>query len=110
MSAKCGKVPAAAPASREAAVAATDLRRLWRRSVAAWQRLLRAVARIARARGRSAQVAGLVGGALGSVLTSGTAHAAANLPEDRADLMYHHYQGGGLRAFGPAVLVRKKVT
>lgn len=44
------------------------------------------------------------------MLASGTAAAAPNLPEDRADLMYHHYQGGGLKAYGPAVLVRKKVT
>jgi hypothetical protein len=95
-------------------VAATEnavtAHRLWRRSGVAWQRLLRAIARIARRRARTAHVVGLVGGALGGALTSGTASAAANLPEDRADVMYHHYQGGGLRANGPAVLVRKKVT
>lgn len=91
-------------------MAATELRRLWRRSAIAWRTLLRAVAHIARRRGRTAQVAGLLGGALGSSLAPGVAHAAANLPEDRADVMYHHYQGGGLRANGPAVLVRKKVN
>jgi len=31
------------------------------------------------------------------------------LPEDRADAMYHVYDGGGLKASGPALLVRKKV-
>lgn len=34
---------------------------------------------------------------------------AADLPEDRADLMYHSYIGGGVVANGPAVLVRKNV-
>ncbi len=32
---------------------------------------------------------------------------AAILPEDRADLMYHSYDGGGLKVDGPSVLVRK---
>jgi Protein of unknown function (DUF3570) len=30
------------------------------------------------------------------------------LPEDRADAMYHRYQGGGVTVEGPSVLVRKK--
>jgi len=34
---------------------------------------------------------------------------AAELPEDRADLMYHEYTGGGVTALGPAVLVRKSL-
>jgi hypothetical protein len=34
------------------------------------------------------------------------AHAAI-LPEDRIDVMYHGYDGGGLQVDGPAVLVRK---
>ena len=33
---------------------------------------------------------------------------AAVLAEDRADLMYHRYQGGGITVDGPSVLVRKK--
>ena len=32
---------------------------------------------------------------------------AAVLPEDRADIMYHGYDGGGLQVDGPSVLVRK---
>jgi hypothetical protein len=32
---------------------------------------------------------------------------AAILPEDRADVMYHGYDGGGLQVDGPSVLVRK---
>jgi hypothetical protein len=31
----------------------------------------------------------------------------AILPEDRADVMYHGYEGGGLQVQGPSVLVRK---
>ncbi|HET9024863.1 MAG TPA: hypothetical protein VFN64_09840, partial [Burkholderiaceae bacterium] len=47
-------------------------------------------------------------GGLGGLL--GTGHAqAADLPEDRAELMYHLYDGGGVRASGPALLVRKSV-
>ena len=34
---------------------------------------------------------------------------AAVLPEDRADVMYHRYQGGGVTVQGPSVLVRKKI-
>ena len=32
----------------------------------------------------------------------------AVLPEDRADLMYHRYDGGGVTIQGPSILVRKK--
>ncbi len=35
--------------------------------------------------------------------------AAAVLPEDRADLLYHRYEGGGMTIQGPSVLVRKSV-
>ncbi len=31
------------------------------------------------------------------------------LPDDRADVMYHNYNGGGITIQGPSVLVRKKV-
>lgn len=47
---------------------------------------------------------------LGGAIASGVAAAAPNLPEDRADAMYHHYEGGGLKAYGPALLVRKKLA
>jgi len=33
---------------------------------------------------------------------------AAVLPEDRADVLYHSYDGGGAEISGPSVLVRKK--
>ena len=32
---------------------------------------------------------------------------AAALPEDRADILYHNYDGGGVEVEGPTVLVRK---
>ena len=31
------------------------------------------------------------------------------LPDDRADVLYHNYDGGGITIQGPSVLVRKKV-
>jgi Protein of unknown function (DUF3570) len=43
----------------------------------------------------------------GAALLLGAAHAGV-LPDDRADLMYHSYEGGGLTVSGPSVLVQKK--
>lgn len=45
-------------------------------------------------------------GLIGSVLASGAARGV-DLPEERADAMFHLYDGGGVRAWGPAMLVRK---
>jgi len=39
---------------------------------------------------------------------AGTA-AAGVLPDDRADILYHLYDGGGVQIDGPSILVRKKV-
>jgi Protein of unknown function (DUF3570) len=36
-----------------------------------------------------------------------TAARATVLPEDRADILYHRYQGGGVTIDGPSLLVRK---
>jgi len=47
-------------------------------------------------------------GALGGTIATGHAQAV-ELPEDRADLMYHRYDGGGVEAHGPALLVRKSL-
>ena len=41
------------------------------------------------------------------LLLSGAVSAAV-LPQDRADVMYHAYQGGGVTIDGPAVMLRKK--
>lgn len=54
---------------------------------------------------RSLRVSRLAGGVLACLLLA-QAHGAI-LPEDRVDLMYHGYDGGGLLSEGPAVLVRK---
>lgn len=35
---------------------------------------------------------------------------AAVLPEDRADALYHYYNGGGVEVNGPALLVRKSLA
>ncbi len=35
--------------------------------------------------------------------------AAAILPEDRADALYHSYEGGGVKVDGPSILVRKQI-
>ena len=46
-----------------------------------------------------------------TLLLSGTWQAgAAVLPEDRADFMYHGYDGDGLNVGGPSVLVRKSIA
>ncbi len=42
-----------------------------------------------------------------ALLANGVAHAAV-LPEDRADVLYHRYDGGGVTIDGPSVLLRKK--
>lgn len=38
------------------------------------------------------------------------AASAAVLPDDRADALYHRYEGGGVTIHGPSVLVRKKMA
>jgi Protein of unknown function (DUF3570) len=50
---------------------------------------------------------GLLGVAAGGA--SGTA-GAATLSDDRAELVYHVYDGGGVKATGPALLVRKSLA
>ncbi len=40
------------------------------------------------------------------LLVAGLSHAAV-LPEDRTDMLYHAYDGGGVEITGPSVLVRK---
>lgn len=45
-----------------------------------------------------------------AVLLSPLAAAAGVLPDDRADAMFHRYEGGGVTIQGPSVLVRKKMA
>ena len=47
---------------------------------------------------------------LASVLLASAFARAEVLPPDEADVMYKHYEGGGIKAEGPAYLVRKSVT
>ena len=42
------------------------------------------------------------------VMVSATAWAAV-LPEERADVMFHRYDGGGVEVDGPSILVRKSI-
>ena len=42
------------------------------------------------------------------LMAFGAAHAGV-LPDDRTDVLYHLYDGGGVEIDGPSVLVRKKV-
>ena len=46
---------------------------------------------------------------LGGAVASGAAQAAT-LPADKAEAMYHVYDGGGVKATGPALLVRKSIA
>jgi hypothetical protein len=46
---------------------------------------------------------------LGGLLLFATSASATVLPEDRSDMMYHSYDGGGVTVSGPALLVRKSV-
>jgi hypothetical protein len=55
---------------------------------------------------RRPKLAALLAGLVGSVAGA----QAADLPEDRADAMYHRYDGGGTVADGPALLVRKNIA
>ena len=45
--------------------------------------------------------------AAATVLLLGTAQAGV-LPDDRADLLWHRYSGGGITIQGPSILLRKK--
>lgn len=45
-----------------------------------------------------------------ALMTLSLAAQAAVLPEDRADALYHRYDGGGVTIHGPSVLVRKKMA
>lgn len=50
----------------------------------------------------------LVSGVLGGLFAG---HArAVDLPPDRAEALFHGYSGGGVNAFGPALLVRKSIA
>lgn len=47
--------------------------------------------------------------AIAALLLTGTSAVAGVLPDDRTDVLYHLYDGGGVTIQGPSVLVRKQV-
>ncbi len=51
----------------------------------------------------------IIGIAIFGMLLNAATAVAGVLPEDRADVLYHLYDGGGVRIDGPSVLVRKQV-
>ena len=51
----------------------------------------------------------LIAAALIAAPVTTTRLRADVLPDDRADALYHRYQGGGVTIQGPSVLVRKKI-
>jgi len=64
----------------------------------------RLLGRVRVQRAQGARLAGLLGGVLAAARANGV-----ELPEDRADTMFHLYDGGGVTALGPAVLIRKSL-
>ncbi|MBC7917841.1 MAG: DUF3570 domain-containing protein [Rhodoferax sp.] len=81
----CAKARVVRRAFREVAVVATD-------SVSKSFRVIR-------------HLAALIGGVLAAV-----GARAADLPEDNAEALFHSYNGGGVSANGPALLVRKRLA
>lgn len=84
----------------------------WGVGLGAWARIVRAffgpLPKPHAPRPASAAVAAALA-LLATSTLSGRA-AAAVLPEDRADVLYHRYDGGGVTIDGPSVLVRKKMA
>jgi hypothetical protein len=79
-----------------------------RARVARWRAALLARAACRRIKLPYAAAAHLLG-VLAGLLAVGPVRAV-ELPEDRADLMYHYYDGAGTKASGPALLVRKSLA
>jgi hypothetical protein len=61
----------------------------------------------ARARARVGR--GWCARALAALCLAGLPALAGVLPEDRLDVLYHRYQGGGITVQGPSILVQKKI-
>ena len=47
--------------------------------------------------------------ALAALCLAAAPAVAGVLPPDRADALYHRYEGGGITVQGPSVLVQKKI-
>ena len=74
-------------------------------AVAAIERLRQGLIAVARVAAPMLKFLGLAGGALLSHQAR-----AVDLPEERSEAMVHIYDGGGVRATGPAILVRKNIA
>jgi hypothetical protein len=59
-------------------------------------------------RGAGGRLLALIGGVVGSLFAPGA--RAVDLPADRAEALFHGYSGGGVNAYGPALLVRKSIA
>lgn len=57
-----------------------------------------------------AKVLARLGGIAGGLLSAFAPARAVELPKDHAEAMFHLYDGGGTRASGPALLVRKNIA
>jgi len=64
---------------------------------------------VTRTRAKLALRLGQCAKALAVLGLMGAPAVADVLPDDRADVLYHNYDGGGITIQGPSVLVRKKV-
>lgn len=53
----------------------------------------------------AARIAGIAAG-----LFAAAPATAVDIPADRADALFHVYDGGGMRAVGPALLIRKRLA
>jgi hypothetical protein len=65
--------------------------------------MLRRILNLLRRLARALPGAAMAGGAAGTA-------SAATLPENKAEAIYHVYDGGGVKATGPALLVRKSLA
>jgi hypothetical protein len=92
----------------EAAVAATERESVGLPAVLA-TRLQRRLCGLLGMRSLLGAAGRLLAGLFGGVVAGG-ASQAATLPEDSAEVMVHAYDGGGVKAIGPAFLVRKSLA
>jgi hypothetical protein len=71
--------------------------------------LSRASHRAIGARARARLGRGWCARALAALCLAGLPALAGVLPEDRLDVLYHRYQGGGITVQGPSILVQKRI-
>jgi len=94
---KRGKALGAQQVAPVAVAGATNVRSLTTKAGNSWRNGLASVT-----------VRKLATGLLAYLLLAALPGLAAVLPEDRADVLFHFYEGGGVTIQGPSLLVRKK--